>query len=290
MKLQKATRKRAKIKMALQGPSGSGKTYSALLIAFGLCEDFSKVAVIDTEHHSAELYAHLGGFQVLNLSGPFTPEKYIQALDVCQKAGMEVVIIDSVTHEWENLLEYHSSLQGNSFTNWAKVTPRHSGFIKKILQAPFHVISTVRTKQDYVLNEKNGRMIPEKVGLKSVQREGLDYEWTLVFDLDMKNNAIASKDRTGLFFGKPETKVSMDIGKQILEWCQSGSDISANDVSERIGECKSINELLTLYKTFPQFQEVLKRDYEKRKRELIINTPDKRNDLLLVPIVKNGTL
>jgi len=290
MQLQTAQRKRAKIKMALQGPSGSGKTYSALLIAFGLCEDFSKVAVIDTENHSAELYAHLGGFQVLNLSGPFTPEKYIQALDVCQKAGMEVVIIDSVTHEWENLLEYHSSLQGNSFTNWAKVTPRHSGFIKKILQAPFHVISTVRTKQDYVLNEKNGRMIPEKVGLKSVQREGLDYEWTLVFDLDMKNNAIASKDRTGLFFGKPETKVSMDIGKQILEWCQSGSDISANDVSERIGECKSINELLTLYKTFPQFQEVLKRDYEKRKRELIINTPDKRNDLLLVPIVKNGTL
>ena len=95
--------------MAIQGPSGSGKTYSALLIAFGLCDDFSKVAVIDTENHSAELSAHLGEFNVLNLSGPFTPEKYIQALDVCQKAGMEVVIIDSVTHEWENLLEYHSS-------------------------------------------------------------------------------------------------------------------------------------------------------------------------------------
>jgi len=290
MQLQTAQRKRAKIKMALQGPSGSGKTYSALLIAFGLCEDFSKVAVIDTENHSAELYAHLGGFQVLNLSGPFTPEKYIQALDVCQKAGMEVVIIDSVTHEWENLLEYHSSLQGNSFTNWAKVTPRHSGFIKKILQAPFHVISTVRTKQDYVLNEKNGRMIPEKVGLKSVQREGLDYEWTLVFDLDMKNNAIASKDRTGLFFGKPETKVSMDIGKQILEWCQSGSDISANDVSERIGECKSINELLTLYKMFPQFQQTLKNEYESQKRKIIINQDDERKLLSHAPTSSNGVI
>jgi len=290
MQLQTAQRKRAKIKMALQGPSGSGKTYSALLIAFGLCEDFSKVVVIDTENHSAELYAHLGEFQVLNLSGPFTPEKYIQALDVCQKAGMEVVIIDSVTHEWENLLEYHSSLQGNSFTNWAKVTPRHSGFIKKILQTPFHVISTVRTKQDYVLNEKNGRMIPEKVGLKSVQREGLDYEWTLVFDLDMKNNAIASKDRTGLFFGKPEMRLSADIGKQILEWCQSGSDISANDVSERIGECKSINELLTLYKMFPQFQQSLKSEYESQKRKIIINQDDESKLLSHAPISSNGVI
>jgi len=254
MQLQKAQRKRAKIKLGLQGPSGSGKTYSSLLIACGLSGDYSKVAVIDTENHSASLYAHLGEFHVVNMSSPFTPEKYISAIEMCEKAGMEVIIIDSITHEWENLLEYHSSLQGNSFTNWSKITPRHNAFVQRLLQSPCHIISTIRTKQDYVLNEKNGRMAPEKVGLKSVQREGLEYEFTLVFDLDMKNNANASKDRTGLFFGKPEQRLTTDTGKQILDWCLSGTDVNADDISDRIGECKSINELLTLYKTFPQFK------------------------------------
>ena len=273
MHLQIAQRKRAKIKLGLQGPSGSGKTYSALLIARGLTNDYSKVAVIDTENHSAELYSHLGAYNVLNLSAPFTPEKYIQAIEVCEKAGMEVIIIDSVTHEWENLLEYHSSLQGNSFTNWSKITPRHNAFIQRILQSPCHIISTIRTKQDYVLNEKNGRMAPEKVGLKSVQRDGLEYEFTLVFDLDMKNNAVASKDRTGLFFGKPEMKLSAERGRQILDWCLKGSDMSVDEVSERIGECKSVQDLLSLYKMFPQYQEILRSEFERQKRQLIIITP-----------------
>jgi len=279
MQLQTAQRKRAKIKLGLQGPSGSGKTYSALLIASGLTGDYSKVAVIDTENHSAELYSHLGAYNVLNLSGPFTPEKYIQAIEVCEKAGMEVVIIDSATHEWENLLEYHSSLQGNSFTNWSKITPRHNAFIQRILQSPCHIISTIRTKQDYVLNEKNGRMAPEKVGLKSVQRDGLEYEFTLVFDLDMKNNAVASKDRTGLYFGKPEMKLTAETGKQILDWCLKGADVSVDDVSERIGECRSIQDLLSLYKMFPQYQETLRSEFERQKRQLIIqNTSDDRKD------------
>ena len=252
MQLQTAQRKRAKIKLGLQGPSGSGKTYSSLLLAHGLTGDYSKIAVIDTANHSASLYAHLGAFNVLDLPGPFTPEKYIQAIEVCEKSGMEVIIIDSVTHEWENLLEYHSSLQGNSFTNWSKITPRHNAFVQKILQSPCHIISTIRTKQDYVLNERNGRMAPEKVGLKSVQREGLEYEFILAFDLDMKNNAVASKDRTGIFFGKPETKLTAEIGQKILNWCLKGADINIDDVSERIGECKSIQELLSHYKMFPQ--------------------------------------
>ena len=288
MKLQTAQRKRAKIKMGLQGPSGSGKTYSALLIAFGLCNDCSKVAVVDTENHSADLYADLGPYNTINLTAPHTPERYIEALEVCEKAGMEVVILDSVTHEWETLLEYHSSLPGNSFTNWAKVTPRHSAFVQKLLQSPLHVISTIRTKQDYVLNEKNGKMIPEKVGLKSVQRDGLDYEFTLVFDLDSKNFASCSKDRTGLFYGKPEHKLSTETGIKIRNWCESGAIPTATEVSQRIGDTRTIKELLDLYREFPQFTAALKPEFEEQKRKLLVGS-NATSELANQKIHKNGT-
>ena len=288
MEIQIAQRKRAKFKMGLQGPSGSGKTYSALLLAYGLCYTWNKIAVVDTENHSAELYAHLGEYNVINLTAPFTPEKYIQALEVCEKAGMEVVIIDSTTHEWENLLEYHSSLQGNSFTNWGKITPRHNDFVQKILQSSCHIISTVRTKQDYVLSEKNGKMVPEKVGLKSVQRDGLEYEFTLVFDLDMKNHATASKDRTGLFFGKPEQKLKVETGKLIQDWCNSGTEVTTEMVSRRINSCKTIQELLALYNQHPELKEALKPEFEQQKKS-ILNNQQVTNHLITQKINQNGT-
>ena len=288
MYLETAQRKRAKIKLGLQGPSGSGKSMGALLTAFGLCGDWSKVAVIDTENHSADLYAHIGSYNVLHMTAPFTPEKYISALELCEKAGMEVVIIDSVTHEWENLIDYHSSLQGNSFTNWAKVTPRHNDFVQKILQSNCHVICTVRTKQDYVLTEKNGKMVPEKVGLKSVQRDGLEYELTLIFDLNMKNHATASKDRTGLFFGKPEQKLSVETGKLIRDWCDTSTTVSVDELSNRISECKSIQELIKLYHQHIEYKEVLKPEFEQRKRQILINQ-EVVTDLINQKKSTNGT-
>jgi len=147
MELRIAERKQAKIKLGLQGPSGSGKTYSALLLAYGLCSDWSKIAVIDTENHSADLYAHLGHYSVLNLSEPFTPENYIKAIEACEVAGMKVIIIDSISQEWEGaggIIESHSKMTGNSFTNWNVITPRHNAFVQKILQSPCHVLATIR--------------------------------------------------------------------------------------------------------------------------------------------------
>jgi hypothetical protein len=146
MQLQKASRRRVKIKMALQGPSGSGKTYSALLLAYGLCSDWSKIAVID------KLYEHLGEFMVLPIAPPFSPEKYIEALELCEKEGMEVIIIDSISHEWEGIggiLEQHSAMVGNSYTNWNKLTPSHNSFVQHILQSPVHIIGTIRAKQEF---------------------------------------------------------------------------------------------------------------------------------------------
>ncbi len=261
MQLQQASRKRARIKMALQGPSGSGKTMGALLVAFGLCNNWSKIVVIDTENHSAELYAHLGPYNVVNIGSPYNPEKYIAAINLCEQSGMEVIIIDSISHEWEGsggILDVHSSMAGNSFTNWGKLTPRHNAFIQAILQSKCHIIGTIRSKQDYVLNEKNGKIIPEKVGLKGVTRDGMDYEFTLVFDVDIKHNAVATKDRTGLFNDKPELRLLAETGNQIAAWCNSGLSVQEpsstetdSSIIESINACVSIKDLLDLYKHQP---------------------------------------
>jgi len=223
MQLRQSSRTQAKIKLALQGCAGAGKTLSSLLLAYGLTSNWSKIAVIDSENSSSDLYANLGNYNVLPLSETYTPEKYIEAISVCEKAGMEVIIIDSISHCWDYLLDYHANLQGNSFQNWSKVTPRQNNFMQKILSSPCHVISTMRSKQDYVLNEKNGKFIPEKVGLKAVQRDNVDYEFTLVLDLNIKHHAVASKDRTGLFMGKPEFIITPNTGKEILNWCNTAS-------------------------------------------------------------------
>lgn len=229
MQLRPSERKQAKIKMALQGASGSGKTYSSLLLAKGLVRgDLSKVAIIDTENGSADLYAHLGNYNVLSLQSPFIPENYIKAIEICEKAGMEVIILDSISHCWDELLDFHSKLAGNSFTNWAKVTPRQKAFVDKILQSKAHIIATMRTKQDYVLNQKDGKFIPEKVGLKSIQRDGMDYEFTIVFDVDIKHFAVASKDRTGLFSEKSDFIISEETGKEVLDWCNSSSPLGTS--------------------------------------------------------------
>ena len=268
MDLRKAQRKQAKIKLALQGPSGSGKTYSALLLASGIT-DYSKIAVIDTENHSADLYAHLGDYNVLQLNKPFTPERYITAIETCEEAGMEVIIIDSITHEWEGsggILDLHGNMTGNSFTNWAKMTPRHNAFVQKILESPCHIISTIRTKTDYTLTEKNGKMVPEKVGLKGITRDGMDYEFTIVFDLDIKHNAVATKDRTGLFADKPEAVITPESGKRILHWCESG--VSVDDVIQKIRQAKDVVELRDLLIRYPEYRKSIEHLAIARKEEL----------------------
>lgn len=228
MQLRKAERRKVKIKLALQGVSGSGKTMSALLLAFGMTGDWEKIAVIDTENNSADLYAHLGEYLVLPLSAPYSPENYIKAIKVCENAGIEVIVIDSISHEWEGvggILHIKDSMSGNSYTNWGKLTPRHNKFIQKILQSNCHIISTIRTKQDYVLekNEK-GKQVPRKVGMKGITREGMDYEFTCVLDIDLAHFATASKDRTGLFMDEPDFKITSETGTKLLEWCNTGVD------------------------------------------------------------------
>jgi len=176
MKIQQASRKKAKIRLGLSSVSGGGKTYSSILIAKGLCGDLSKVVIIDTENSSADLYADLGNYKVLSLTPPFSPERYIEAIQASEKAGMEVIIIDSISHEWEGkggVLEMADALGGQYQSAWKTLTPRHEAFKQSILQSPCHIITTVRRKQDYVLQEKTNKsgktvQAPVKVGLKEV--------------------------------------------------------------------------------------------------------------------------
>ncbi len=269
MQLQKSQRSQVKIKMALQGPSGSGKTMSAILIAQGLTNNnLTKVALIDSENGSGSLYAHLGGYNVLNLETPHSPERYIEAIEVCEKAGMEVIVIDSISHCWDFLIDYHASLQGNSFTNWNKITPRQKAFVDKILQSNAHIICTMRVKQDYVLSEKNGKMVPEKVGLKAIQRDEISYEFTIVFDIDNKHFAVSSKDRTLLFEGKPQFVITAHTGKKILDWCSS--TITKEELKQKVVECNTLQELQKLYNDNINLAKQMEQDFI-TKRDLLQN-------------------
>lgn len=269
MQLRKSERSKAKIKMALQGPSGAGKTLSALLIAQGLTNgNLAKVAIIDTENGSADLYSHLGNYNVLTLESPHSPERYMEAIDVCLNAGMEVIILDSISHAWDYLIDYHSSLPGNSFTNWAKITPRQKAFVDKILQCNAHIISTMRVKQDYVLSEKNGKMVPEKVGLKAIQRDEISYEFTIVFDIDSKHFAVSSKDRTQLFEGKPPFTINTSTGKKILDWCNS--TLTKEELKQMVIQCNTLKELTELYNTNLDLAKSIEHDFIS-KRDLLQN-------------------
>ena len=275
MQLQKAQRRQAVIKLALQGPSGSGKTYSSLLLANGLVGNWDQIAVIDTENNSSHLYSHLGSFNVLSLTEPFTPERYIEAIETCEKAGMKVIIIDSISQEWEGnggIIETHGNMAGNSFTNWNKVTPRHNAFVQKMLQSPAHIVATIRSKQDYVLTDKNGKMVPEKVGLKGVTRDGMDYEFTLVLDLDIKHQAISSKDRTGLFVNPMPFLVSESTGNKIKIWCQ-GEDLVKN-VEQQIAAASTVQELRNILIKYPTLRDRIEPLCINRKKELESVIPD----------------
>ena len=274
MQLNQAERKQAKIKMGLQGAAGSGKTYSALKIAFGLTQDWKKIAVIDTESGSANLYSDLGNYYVLALSEPFSPVRYIEALKICENAGIECVIIDSVSHEWSGkggCLQLHEEATAamripNSFTAWASVTPKHQAFIDAILQSKCHVITTLRTKTEYIITERNGKNVPQKVGMAAVQRDGFEFELSISLDLDDEHYALPSKDRTGLFSDKGKFRITSETGKTIAEWCNLGK--SLHEVKTDIQCATTVDELRNILKTYPNYRTEIESLCIERKNEL----------------------
>lgn len=242
MQIRKAERKKAKLRLGISAPSGAGKTYSSLLIAYGITGDWSKVGLIDTENGSGDLYAHLGDYLVLPLEPPFSPDRYIEAIKAFEESGVEVIIIDSLSHAWAGeggVLDIQAAItaasrSGNSYTAWREVTPKHNALVNAMLQSKCHIIATMRAKTEYVMEEdEKGKKTPKKVGLAPIQRDGMEYEFTVMLDLSHSHVASASKDRTGLFDGQ-YFKPGIDTGKKLLEWLDTGSEVVKPETLETI--------------------------------------------------------
>ena len=241
IKLKKAKRKQAFLKLAISGVSGGGKTMGALLIAKGLLNEkypeatkeeiWDKVAFIDTENGSATLYSdykkddiEIGEFFHIDLAPPYTPQRLITAIETCEKAGIEVLVVDSLSAWWEGtggILEKHNEMSKNKdgYRAWADATPLHKKLINKILQSEMHIISSMRVKMKNAMDkdENTGKTVIRKVGLEIVQRAGVEYEMTTVFDVDSEHYVSCSKYRTSLFDQKV-FMITEQTGRDIQKW------------------------------------------------------------------------
>lgn len=226
---EKATKLKAKLRLALLGVAGSGKTMTALKIAQQLGK---KIALIDTEHASASKYADIFAFDTLQLTS-FHPQRYIDAINAASSAGYDVCIIDSLSHAWngkDGALEIVDkvaarSQSNNSFTAWREVTPLHNALVECMLQTDMHLITTMRVKTEYVMekNDKTGKTAPRKIGIQPIQRDGLEYEFDVIADLDLQNNFMVSKTRCSVlkdYFSKEENG---EVGKILKKWLNTGS-------------------------------------------------------------------
>jgi len=254
LQMKKAQRSAAFLKLGVSGASGSGKTLGGLLLGYGLMKElypqlpeaelWAKIAIIDTENGSGELYVGkeikgtvIGEYNAITLTAPFEADKYTQALEMCVANAIEVAIIDSTTHLWSGqggLLEQQGNAakrSGNSYTAWREVTPQHNRFIDTMLQSPLHVIATMRAKQEYV-QEKNeqGKTVVRKVGLEPEQRKGMEFEFTTFLEVNAEHEAFGAKDRTSLVDQKTFV-ITPKTGMEFMKWLKGGVTTEAKVIA-----------------------------------------------------------
>lgn len=230
---KRATKSQAKLRMAIMGPSGSGKTYTSLSVAAALASATSKVAVIDTEHGSASKYGDKFTFDVLELSD-YHPQQYIDAIHAAGEGSYDVLVIDSLSHAWNGaggVLEIvdraaRRSDSKNTFAAWRDATPLHNQLVEALLSVPLHLITTMRSKTEYVLErDERGKMTPRKVGLAPVQREGMEYEFDVVAEMDMKNTLYVTKTRISRLAGKVIPYPDAALGETLKAWLLDGTPL-----------------------------------------------------------------
>lgn len=232
IEIRRAERRKAKLRLGLAGPSGSGKTMSALKLAHGMG---GRICLIDTERGSGDLYANLFPYDVITLTPPYAPKYYIEAIRMAEQAGYDIILADSLSHAWIDeggLLDQADKLTAsgrvNNFTVWRELTPQHRALVNAILNSPAHFIATVRSKQayemeDYTDSRGNKKKQPVKVGLAPVFREGIEYEFSIFFDLNQDHYARATKDRANMF--RDEIfMIDEKTGERIMKWLNEGKD------------------------------------------------------------------
>ena len=229
----KATRNKVKAKVLLSGPSGSGKSQSACELATGIFRKCGGegIAYIGTEGDRDKLYAQTKSkhgdytfeYDLLQLEDPFTTDKYISAIDEAVDAGYKVCIIDGLSAEWKWLNDTHDKMPGNSFTNWGKLKPKHRALLDKILTAPMHIICCARAKDEWLIEERNGKNVPKKVGMGSQTDKDISYEVMLSLQIEQDTHlAHADKDNTGLWNETRYSIISAKDGEALYDWCEKG--------------------------------------------------------------------
>jgi hypothetical protein len=235
------SRKQNRLRLALDGPAGSGKTYTALTFAFALAPG-GKVAVIDTENSTASKYAGkqpdgtIWQWDNLNLlPGQYSPSTYAQAIRAAGAAGYDVLVIDSLSHAWEGsggaldqVDRASTSGDANRFTAWKNVTPQHRGLVDAMLTSPCHLIVTMRSKTEYVLEpNERGKMVPRKIGLKPIQRDGMEYEFDLVCDIDLQHTMTVSKSRCSAVDSQIVSRPNGEWIAPVRDWLYTGDAVAA---------------------------------------------------------------
>lgn len=228
---KKAVKSESKLRLAITGPSGSGKTYTGLSIATALA-DGGPVAVIDTENGSASKYADVFEFDVAEMHAPFKPEKYVAAINEAAAAGYKVILLDSLTHAWSGtggLLDIvdeaaKKSPSKNTYMAWKEGTPLQNQLIDAIIQAPIHVVATMRSKAEYVIEQnERGKSAPKKVGMAPIQRDGMEYEFDIVLQMTLDNDAIVEKTRCSAIAGRVLAKPGKDLANILKTWLSGAS-------------------------------------------------------------------
>ena len=232
---QKATKRAIRARIALDGPSGAGKTWTALTFAtaFG-----KRIALVDTERGSASLYADQFDFDVIEMSPPFHPDRLIEMIRAAEKEGYDTLVIDSLSHFWEGeggVLDIVDAAgqraNGNTYAGWKTGSPILRHLIDSILGSDLHVIATMRAKQEYVLEQDSrGKMVPRKVGLAPVMRAGVEFEFTLVGDLDVEHRLTISKSRASILADQViQPGRAGDAAEAFVGWMSSGAAVATRE-------------------------------------------------------------
>lgn len=220
----KATKEKTKLRLAMFGPSGSGKTFTALRVAAGIG---GKIAFVDTERRSARKYSDRFEFDVLDLDQT-SVDNYIEAIKAAGQAGYDVLIIDSLTHGWHDLLDEvdrlaKSKYRGNTWSAWSEGTPKQHKMVDALLSFPGHIIATMRTKTEWTTEtDRNGKTKPVRIGLSPEQGKGIEYEFDLLIELSPDHIANIIKDRSGRFQDKTIDKPGEDFGAELAQWLSDG--------------------------------------------------------------------